>query len=320
MHTQPLLSIIVVSYNTAQLTVDTLISIEKSLVSDSILSKKLEIIVIDNASNDDSVKKITALKHTAGIPIQLIQNTANLGFGVANNSGITVSKGKYLLFLNSDTIVQSGALEHLVTQFSKHEHEKAPVGILAANLKNQDGTPQLQGGELPTLLTLAIHMTMLDDLPIIGNWLPTTQKTGFATMSMSDADELVPMGWVGGTALLTSAEVLKEIGPFDQNIFMYGEDTELCYRARNHGYQVAIDAGAKITHLQNKSSSSLNALEKEFEGIIYIFSKHGTSLQTTIAQGLIALGAFLRIIVFSVMRPNTEKVQLDKKGFRTMLS
>lgn len=160
---------------------------------------------------------------------------------------------------------------------------------------------------------------MLDDLPLIGKWLPSTQNTGVNSQTEHKGNVL-KTGWVGGTALFTSAAILQTIGLFDQNIFMYGEDTELCLRAHNHGYVVAIDPLAAITHLQNKSSSSLNALEKEFDGILYIFAKHTNTFQTTIVKGLMVVGAILRIFVFSTLQKNKDKVQVYKKVLRTMLS
>ena len=141
---------------------------------------------------------------------------------------------------------------------------------LSPVLLNLDETYQPQGGSFPTLLNLFFHMTMLDDLPIIGKYLPSTQHTGLSSRFdldlLSHKQSLIDMDWVGGTAMMVSRKALDTFGLLDQNIFMYGEDVEICIRAKHHHFQVAIDPTAQITHLQNASSSSENAIKGEFKG------------------------------------------------------
>jgi len=229
-----------------------------------------------------------------------------------------------VLLLNSDTIVQPGALEKLLTAFAVLPDQASAVlsseatkldhlGILAATLLNQDGTVQPQGGSFPSLRSLFFHMTLLDDLPLIGQFLPSTQHTGLRhthtpAPSLDDdlaqtaaVPDLLQCDWVGGTALMISREAVKEIGLLDEHIFMYGEDVEWCMRARAHHWDVAIHNSAYITHLQSRSSSSENALRGELLGYVYIWSKHKPLWQLPIAKAILLLGVLLRIIIFSVL-------------------
>lgn len=307
-----LLSVIIVSYNTQELTLQTINSVVESTKKSQLLKDALEIIVIDNNSTDNSVPALKSLTAKLTVPLTVIENKRNDGFAKANNLGVEKATGKYIIFLNSDTIVQSKALEKMVQRFENHGR----LGILAPALLNSDLTYQPQGGSRPTLLTLFVHMTFLDDIPLIGQFLPSTQQTGKANKLTTDyldtQTDLISMDWVGGTAMMVSKKALDTFGVLDPNIFMYAEDTEICMRAQNHHYQVAIDPTAKIIHLQNASSSNENAIKGEFSGYIYIFAKHYSSIQTALAKIILQLGAILRIILFSTLIHNQKKAAVYK--------
>lgn len=318
-----LLSIIIVSYNTAELTLQTLKSVEADLANSTRLKNKTELFVVDNNSKDTSVEAVRAFKRKATIPITLIANSDNAGFAAANNQGITQATGKYIFLLNSDTIVQPEALERLVAAFevvpdqstavlSSTPHKLDHLGIVAATLLNDDGTVQPQGGSFPTLWSLFTHMSMLDDLPVLGKLLPSTQHTGMrqqhvAAPRLDDVQQdettksdLYKTDWVGGTALMIKRATINEIGLLDDHIFMYGEDVEWCMRAAAHHWDVAIHNSAYVTHLQNKSGSSENALKGEMLGYIYIWSKNKPLWQLPVAKAILLFGVFLRILLFSI--------------------
>ena len=320
------LSIIIVSYNTKQLTLECLESIATDLKNYQKLGLSTEIIMVDNHSTDGSVTAVRDFLRKTSLRYLIIENKDNLGFAKANNQAIKRARGTYLLLLNSDTLVQSGALQHLVDNFTLYPIDNqtaqaaglnGPIdrlGLVAAQLYNSDGSIQPQGGSLPTLWSLFFHMTFLDDLPIIGQLLPSTQHTGWRARQNRDSDrnnndeaqpKLLPQGWVGATALLVRKRVFDEIDPFDENIFMYGEDVELCMRARHHHWDIAIDPGAHITHLGSASSSSAKAIEGELLAYVYIFSKHKPAWQVQIVSAIIQLGCILRMMIFGTMGNHT---------------
>lgn len=320
-----LLSVIIVSFNTKELTVETVQSVVNSTKNSQLLKNNLEIIVIDNNSKDNSVSAIRALSKELQIPIILIENKQNIGFGNANNLGIKKAKGTYYLFLNSDTIVTENAIEQMLQRFIDSENDETTnkkLGIVSPILLNIDRTYQPQGGTTPSLMSLFFHMTMLDDLPLIGSVLPSTQHTGksnrLSLELLEHYTDLVPVDWVGGTAMMISRKAIDTFGPFDQNIFMYGEDTEICMRAKNHNFIVALDPCAQIIHLQNKSSSSENAIIGEYKGYQYIFSKHTNITQAALAKILLQYGALLRIFVFSFISPDKNKVAVYKRVLKDL--
>ncbi len=319
-----LLSVIIVSYNTADLTIQTLQSLEQDILSSLKLKNKTEVFVVDNNSKDDSVERVKNYKRTSELTITVLANDENLGFAAANNQAIQQSESKYVLLLNSDTIVQLGTLEKMITAFettpdaatavlSSTPRELDHLGILAATLLNQDDSIQPQGGSFPTLWSLFFHMSLLDDLPFIGTLLPSTQHTGRRKNqasklglndnmeTSSEKPDLLQTDWVGGTAMMVKRAVIDEIGLLDEHIFMYGEDVEWCMRARSHHWDVAIHNHAYITHLQSKSGSSENALRGELLGYLYIWSKNKPLWQLPIAKGILLFGVLLRIIIFSIL-------------------
>jgi GT2 family glycosyltransferase len=329
-----LLSIIIVSYNTKELTIQALESVVQDLSSSKLLDQKSEIIVIDNNSEDDSVLAIKNLSRNSPIPIAVIENPTNTGFAQANNFGVQRSKGKYILLLNSDVIVKIGALEKMVetmesiplnestAYISSRKGKLDRLGILAATLLNRDGTLQPQGGAVPTLLSVFTQMFFLDDLPIIGRLLPSAQHTGYNVRQSVQvtAEEATPypQDWVGGTAMLVRRVVFDEIGLLDQNIFMYGEDVELCMRARAHHWDVAIHPGAHITHYGSASSSSKNAILGEFRGFIFIWAKHKPLWQMPFLKLILRMGCLLRIFLFSLLKKK-EKASIYMMAIKDVL-
>lgn len=309
MKNKPILSVVIVSYNTCDLTRQAIESVQAD-ANRSELQDKIEILVVDNHSQDDSVKMLEQLDLT------LIENQTNPGFAAANNQAINQATGSLILLLNSDTIVQPGALKSLIQTFQKQTAHPASaysgssqaiftdrLGIVAAHLLNADGTDQHQGGSFPSLLSVFFQMSLIDDLPIVGTWLPSTQKTTKLLTS------LTPAAWVSGAAMTIKREVIEEIGLFDDEFFMYGEDTEFCLRAHHHHWNVAIQPQAKIIHLGSASSSSADALKGEFRGLIYIWAKHKPLWQMSVLKALLYLGAYLRILLFGTILKQPEKAK-----------
>lgn len=316
----PVLSIITVSYNTKDFTLQTLQTAVAEIERSALLKNKTEIFVVDNNSSDGSVaacEKFLA-KQTVLTSFTVFANKDNLGFAHANNQATKIASGKYLLLLNSDTITQPHALENLIKTFESHPIDETSahlasagqqldrLGLLAPTLLNPDGSLQHQGGDLPSLWSIFVQMSFLDDLPLIGKFFRSTQHTG-ATGKQRQPDRatdtstpLKPMGWIGGTALAIRREVIAEIGMLDEAIFMYGEDMEYCLRARQHHWDIAIDQTAQITHFGQASSSSKNAILGEMKGYLYIWAKHFPAWQLPVLKLILKFGALARILVYTL--------------------
>lgn len=306
-----IISTIIVSYNTADLTLQAIRSVFENHEQDNING---EVIVVDNNSSDDSVKLI---RQEFKNSVLIIENKDNPGFAKANNQAIKISQGTYIFLLNSDTILQPHAINKLLSTFDNYPEDynteqlaKTPkqvdrLGIVSGQLLNKDGSIQPQGGALPTLLNLAIWWLW----PLPGEFplFPAHSRYHIEQVAFFEKENVT--GWVGGTAMLMKREVIEEIGDLDESIFMYAEDVDFCWRARNHHWDVLLTPAAKIVHYGSASSSSTRALIGEIKGLQYILAKHLPSWQFQFSLVILYFGAWLRWLLFGIILNNAEKKQ-----------
>lgn len=229
------LSIIIVNFNTKELLRNCLYSILKSS-----RGLNFEIIVVDNHSTDSSQAMIKE-----NFPqVKLIKNKENVGFGRANNQGAKEATGRYLFFLNSDTIILNDCLKRLVKFMDKHQN----IGVSGPRILLKDGHPQPAAfGPEPTFWQLTF-----------GRFLKTDK-----------------IDWLSGAALIVRRKIFETIGGFDENFFMYFEDVDLCKRVKALGYQVSICPFAKVIHLLGQSIKR-NKERKilYFKSQDYFYKKH----------------------------------------------
>ncbi len=315
-----LLSIIIVSYNTKELLEQCLESVAKSLVKDEL---EAEIIIVDNNSTDGSqeylkqltvknsklkVKKTKNLKLTAKnqrLKVKTILNNKNAGFAKANNQGIGEARGEYILLLNSDTIITE---KNFFSKAIKFLEKGKWVGILGPRLLWKDGQIQASGGYFPSLPRLFTWALMLDDLPLVNKIVKPyhPHEPGFYTKDPY-YQTIRHQDWVTGACFFIKRAVIDKIGLLDENIFMYTEEMEYCYRAKKAGFKVVYYPKISLIHLGGKSGTSLFAAKNEFLGLKYFYQKHQPLWQRSIANFLLKTAAVLRKIVF---RHNREKYQI----------
>lgn len=283
------LSIIIISFNTNELIRSCLKSVYSDLGQSSL---KAEVVVVDNASSDDSVQTIR--KEFPNV--HLILNKENVGFGRANNQAVALAKGKLLLFLNSDTTIRKGTLSKMNLFFDQN----VQVGIASCQLRNADGTIQPQGGWLPRLSTVAIWAWFLDDLPVLKQILPSYQLRRLSLFTGFPKS----IGWVGGTAMWVRRRAWTQLGEFDEQMFMYGEDVELCYRARALKWEVMINPHAQIVHIGGASSASPRWITGEVDGLIHIFKTHKPRWEMPILRIILLSGMLFRWFIFGILGRN----------------
>lgn len=288
-----LLSIIIVSYNTQEITLACLQSILRSLDAAEDLREQIELIVVDNASTDSSVHTIKDYLKDKKVSHLVLGNMVNLGFAGANNQGMMQAKGKYIWLLNSDTIVG----KHTIPKLLQHMEEQGSA-LVAAALWNLDETYQPQGGDLPGFFSLLSYALLLDDLPVIGKMLPSVQHTGRRSTALSQA--LTKKGWVAGTALCFPAALVTEIGVLDEGIFMYAEDIDFCWRAKKVGTNSYIARDVKVIHLGSASSSTAKARIGEFTSLAYVIRKH-TEKGAGPLIALLKIAARVRKFLYTVL-------------------
>ncbi|MFC1653811.1 glycosyltransferase family 2 protein [Patescibacteria group bacterium] len=290
------LSIISINYKTKEITSDTLETIEKS--NDKY---KKEVIVVDADSQDGSVEHLKKKFPKYNI----IDARVNGGFSFGNNLGAKKAKGKYVWLLNSDTLLEKNTIQLLMDQSVKNDSD-----IASCKLLNKDKTIQQQGGNLPTLCNLSAWMFFIDDIPLIKNLINPYQQRSINYYKKDQHP-----GWVGGTALLIKRKVYEELGGLDDGIFMYGEDTDFCYRAKKAGYVIDYFSTPKLIHLGQASGSSKGAVLGEFKGLKYFYKKHKPSWQMPILRLILKIGAALRVLLFGIILRDENRKSIYKEAF-----
>lgn len=225
------ISIIIVNYNTCELTcacLDSIFALTRGVA--------FEVIVVDNDSQSDDSKRV--LSKYPGI--QYVQASTNLGFGKANNLGYTYATGRYILFLNSDTYLLNDALSAFAHEFDKLPEE---VGCIGAQLLSENGEKNNSFGQLPSLSWYAKAIGGLYARPFVKNRREKESNGG-------GASEPFEVPYVIGADLCVRREIIEQCGLFDPDFFMYYEDSELQYRYHSHGYKSYIVLSPKIVHLE----------------------------------------------------------------------
>lgn len=220
-----------------------LISIEQSN-----LKIPYEIIVIDNNSTDGSPEMVE-LKHPS---IRIIKNKKNNLFAKANNQGAEIASGKYLLLLNSDTIVEAGNLEKLVDFIDKQDHRK--IACVGPIVLNDDKTLQSAGYALPSIrerITMCFHLNRLLPRFLARLILPTGTPGIYHSRHLT--------GWISGCCMLIRNDVYKQLGGLNEELEFYGEEPEFCMRLNQNGYETWLVNDAAIIHLGGKSTCTGNA-------------------------------------------------------------
>lgn len=291
------LSIIVISFNTKEL-------LRKCLSSIFKLTKGIsfEVIVVDNASSDDSAQVAKSFER-----VRLIQNKENLGFGKANNQGIESAKGKYIFLFNSDAYLEENVLSKLVKLLDQNSR----IGALAPQILNPNHTIQQSSGFLPDLPQVFYWMSFLDDLPC-GQFLKP-----YHVDHDSFYKKQHEVGWITGAAMMLRREALEKSGLFDEKIFLYGEEVELCKRIKDAGFKVILSPVANIFHLGRGSMERKNigAIVGEYRGLLYYYQKHKKKWQKATLIWFLKFGAILRFIVFGWILGRKELREAYFKAF-----
>lgn len=242
------LSIIIVSWNVRELLRRCLSSVtgHRSQVAGlETCDLRLETIVVDNASSDGTV----AMLRAEFPDVRVIANSENVGFTRGNNQALAVAQGRYLFLLNPDTELRPGALQMLMDYMDAHPR----VGIIGPQLFYADGSLQSSRRRFPTLATAFFESTKLQQ------WFPRSRiLTRYYMLDTSD-DATQEVDWIVGAAMFVRRQVYEQIGGFDEGFFMYSEELDWCYRAKQAGWQIVYLPTAQIVHHQGKSSEQVVA-------------------------------------------------------------
>jgi GT2 family glycosyltransferase len=254
---------------------------------------ELQVVVVDDGSRDG-----TADAFAARPGVHVVKNASPTGFSRAVNSGVAASTGDLLVVLNSDATVEPGSLGQIVEAF-----EADPtVGIVGARLRYPDGTPQWSGGREPDLLWL---FAQASGFPALLGRLPVWRR-----LKPLHPESPVDVDWVSGAAMAVRASVWRDLGPFDSTYAFYGQDLDLCLRARDRGWRVRLIPGFQALHHQGATisvksetpigSAAMGLLWSDF--VLWAGKRKGPAFARR-ARKAIRAGSFLRIAARKVLLP-----------------
>jgi hypothetical protein len=299
------LSIIIVSFNTKELLISSIKSVLKYTKGID-----FEIVVVDNGSKDGSAKAARDLG------TKVIENRANLGFATANNQGFKLSKGKHVLFLNSDTEIHDNVLGEMINWMNLNSES----GVATCALKNADGSMQATGGYFPTLLRVFSWMT-IQDIPFVDSIIKPFHPYHSKALFFKGDDfykSEKELDWVTGAFLLTRKNILEEIEGWDEKFFMYVEEVDLCYRIKKLGYKIWYLPKWNITHLGGASSKTSEfSLISEYEGVKKFYKKFYPAWQLPILRLVLKIGAMGRIILFGLTE-GSASAKIYAKAYRSI--
>jgi hypothetical protein len=276
-------SIVIVNYNTRELLVACLESLF-SVVS----GISFEVWVVDNDSSDGSADMV----ENSFPQVHCIRNNANLGFARANNQAISQASGRYVVLLNSDTLMMPMSLETIVTFMDEHQD----IGVCGGQLLNRDGTLQNSIANTPTLATELLNKSLLRRL--FPKNYPGKER---------QIEVPIEVESVIGACMVVSRKAIKEVGALDERYFFFFEETDWCLSMKKAGWQVWFHPQARIVHLQGASANKIHipARIEYWRSRYLFFRKHRSLVAFRFLQGglmirlLLSLAAQAVVVMFS---------------------
>ncbi|MEQ3709238.1 MAG: glycosyltransferase family 2 protein [Tateyamaria sp.] len=248
------LSIVIVNWNTQDLLRDCLRSVHAGLGN-----LKAEVLVVDNASTDGSCDMVISEFRE----VKLMKSRSNLGFAGGNNLALRLARGRYVLLLNTDTLVHGTVLQDAVTWLD----ENPLCGVMGPKVLNTDGTVQPSCSAFPSLGFLAMQTLGLTRFRRFDAY----RMTGWDRSSERQVDV------ISGAAMFVRSAAMAQVGLLDEAFFFYGEETDWCRRFASAGWQIVFTPIPAITHFGNGSASKLNHKRDVLmtEGTTRLHLKHG---------------------------------------------
>jgi hypothetical protein len=303
-------SIILVNWNTREFLYDCINSVYGNMSNSD-----FEIIVVDNASSDGSVDMLK-LKFA---DVQVIANTENRGFAAANNQGMLASKGRYILLLNSDTIVLNNSIDKAVAFADAHKQ----AAVVGSGVLNPDRTLQPTCFMFPSILNMLLSASYLYKL------FPGSRFFGRERMAWWNRDDIRQVDVVTGCFMLVRREAIEEVGMMDERFFMYAEETDWCYRFKQAGWKVMFTPTSTVIHLGGQSSRKVKAemlIQLRLSILLFIgkhygWLKHGTAWLLIMLFFVVRIPVWFFISLFGehYKKQATVKLRAYTSGIRQIL-
>jgi len=255
--------------------------------------------VVDNGSADGS----QAMLREKFPGVLIIQNDHNVGLGKASNQGIEATKGRYVLLLNNDTLVNAPSLDALVTFLDDHPD----AGAVGGTLLNPNGSIQASASRFPSLLEEFFISTRLGAM--IWPKIPDPRSSDVARV----------VDWLGSACLLLRREALDQVGLLDEEYFIYGDETDLQYRLKQAGWPVYYLPNVTTIHFGGRSMDRWRRRKMVYRGKMLFFKKNYSFLQTVLLRAMLAVLSFGKLIFWGGISFLASKRELAKKELRSNL-
>ena len=303
------LSIVIVSYNTKELLRECLTSIERTGTN------ALELFVVDNASSDGSPEMVR--RDFPGVKV--ISNSRNVGFAPANNQALRQCTGKFIMLLNSDTIMLEGTIEKIIAFMEQHPD----AGVVGCKLLNTDGSLQPSATSFPNVIKdtigIALKGNVLKNNPVTRTIISRVGK--IMGMSASRFDEHLQTketDYPRGACFTIRREALDDVGLLDEEYFFTGEEMDWCYRAKQKGWKVYYYPDAAVIHHDHGATKQMmgKVFVQTRKSALRFYQKHYSPVKTELMKFLVSLVLIWKCVFISfalLWRPSKRRILLAQR-------
>ncbi len=286
------ISIIIVSYNSLDFIEECINSIKKCAGEERL---SYEILVVDNNSNDGSVEYLKG-QDSKNSGFCLITNEKNMGFSRASNIGASRARGQYLLFLNPDTRLVSGSLVDLISFYIERD-KNGKTGIVGSKILNPDGTLQFSARSFPTLARQFYESYFLYRI------FKKSRIFGSYFLSWWDHNSQKEVDWLTGSFMFVRKDHFVRAGMFDEDYFMYSEDSDLCLQLYRKNFRNYYYPGFVIEHSDSGIASRDMAVREAgiWKSRRLYFKKNYSIIHAGLLSLLYVAGILNRILLFAVL-------------------
>jgi len=301
---KPKISVLIVSYNVKQYIVHCIDSIKRSNYGGEI-----EIVVVDNNSFDNSLVEVKN-KYPDVIDVQ---NDENYGFGKAVNQAARKATGDYYLILNPDTILEENTISIFVDYLLNNES----VGMVGPKIVNSDGS--LQKGckrSFPTISVALPKILGLDKL------FPNSRWAGKYNLNYLDADKIHKVEAISGSCMFIRSDLFNDIGGFDEQYFMFGEDLDICYQVYQNGFEIHYLPKTQIMHYQGESvkSAPFDSLNAFYNAMILFSDKHFSKSKGLLTRIFIRSGIMLKKFISLINNHRSQILSVLLDGLAVLVA